>query len=51
MVGGLVQEQHEGPNEKGSEGEERRQNPFSLLGATQKGDCLACYLQTWSDMA
>lgn len=40
MVGGLVQQQHEGPNEEGSEGQERRQSPFSLMGATQEGTCL-----------
>lgn len=40
MVGGLVQKQHEGPNEEGSEGQERRQSPFSLMRAAQEGACL-----------
>lgn len=37
MVGGLVQEQHEGPDEEGSEEQERKQGHFSLTGATQEG--------------
>lgn len=40
MVGGLVQEQHEGANEEGSEGQEGRQSAFSLLGATQEDNAL-----------
>lgn len=40
MVGGLVQEQHEGANEEGSEGQEGRQSTFSLLGATQEDTAL-----------
>lgn len=40
MVGGLVKEQHEGPNEEGSEGQDRKQSHFSLTGATQEGTAL-----------
>lgn len=39
MVGGLVQKQHEGPNEESSE-DRKGQSQLSLMGVTQKGTVL-----------